>query len=347
MTALHNDVRLYSHVIQYESILEDELTLLSRGMLAVLAVACVAILPAQAQTIPGNQIKIIVPFPAGGTTDILARFVAQYLGEKLGVTALVENRPGASGTIGSDAVAKSPADGSVVLITATHHVINPSLRKSLQYDTQKDFSPIAVVATAPNALCVSKDFPATTVAELIAIAKQQPGKLSFGSSGIGGANHLAGELFEQMAGVNIEHIPYKGAAPAMNDLMGGHIPIMFDTLPTVLPAAQAGNIRVLAVTSLQRAASLPDVPTLDEAGVKGFEATAWFGMYMPQADGSPVYEKLVEAMREILTAPGTREKFATQGVEPGRRTGAAFAAFVDSEITKWSVVVKTSNVPQE
>lgn len=323
------------------------MTLLTRRALAVLAVACIAAVPAKAQTIPGNQIKIIVPFPAGGTTDILARFVAQYLGDKLGVTTLVENRPGASGTIGSEAVAKSPADGSVVLITATHHVINPSLRKSLPYDTLKDFSPIAVVATAPNALCVSKDFPAKTVAELIAMAKKQPGKLSFGSSGIGGANHLSGELFEQMAGVSIEHIPYKGAAPAMNDLIGGHIPIMFDTLPTVLPAAQAGNIRVLAVTSLQRAASLPDVPTLDEAGVKGFEATSWFGMYMPQADGNPAHKLLVGAMKDILASPATREKFATQGVEPGKRTGAEFATFVDTEIKKWSGVVKTANVPQE
>ncbi|QUS41621.1 tripartite tricarboxylate transporter substrate binding protein [Tardiphaga alba] len=320
---------------------------LARIALAVLAFACVTVSGAQAQSFPGNQIKIIVPFPAGGTTDILARFVAQYLGDKLGVTTIVENRPGASGTIGSEVVAKSPADGSVLLITATHHVINPSLRKSLPYDTQKDFSPIAVVATAPNALCVSKDFPAKTVAELIAMAKKQPGKLSFGSSGIGGANHLSGELFEQMAGINIEHIPYKGAAPAMNDLIGGHIPIMFDTLPTVLPAAEAGSIRVLAVTSLQRAASLPNVPTLDEAGVKGFEATSWFGMYMPQADGSPVYKKLVEAMKDILAAPATREKFATQGVEPGKLTGGEFGTFVDAEIKKWAAVVKTANVPLE
>lgn len=323
------------------------MNLLARAVLAVLAMACFTAAPARAQIIPGNQIRIVVPFPAGGTTDILARFVAQYLGDKIGVTTLVENRPGASGTIGSEMVAKSPPDGSVVLITATHHVINPSLRKRLPYDTQKDFSPIAVVATAPNALCVSKDFPARNVAELIAMAKQQPGKLSFGSSGIGGANHLSGELFKQMAGVSLEHIPYKGAAPAMSDLIGGHIPIMFDTLPTVLPAAQAGNIRVLAVTSLQRAASLPDVPTLDEAGVKGFEATSWFGMYMPQANGTPVYKKLVEAMAEILAAPATRDKFATQGVEPGRRTGAEFGTFVDAEIAKWSAVVKTANVPQE
>ena len=316
-------------------------------LLGCLAVGAGGFAGAHAQDFPVKSIRIVVPFPAGGTTDILARFVAQYLGDRLGVTTIVENRAGASGTIGSEMVAKSPADGSVLLLTATHHVINPSLRRSLPYDTQKDFSPIAVVATAPNALVVAKDFPAKTVAELIAMAKKEPGKLSFGSSGIGGANHLSGELFKQMAGVNIEHIPYKGAAPAMNDLLGGHIPIMFDTLPTVLPAASAGNIRVLAVTSLTRAASLPDVPTLDEAGVKGFEATAWFGLYMPRADGNPAYTKLVAAMAAILAAPATREKFATQGVDPGKLTGMAFTTFVEAEITKWGGVVRTANVPLE
>ena len=294
-----------------------------------------------------SSVKIIVPFPAGGTTDILARFVAQYLGEKLGVSVIVENRPGASGTIGSEVVAKSPNDGSVLLLTATHHVINPSLYRKLPYDTQKEFSAIAVVATAPNALVVNKDFPAKTVADLIAMAKKDPGKYSFGSAGIGGANHLSGELFKQMAGIDIVHIPYKGAAPAMNDLIGGHIPIMFDTLPTVLPAANAGNIRVLAVTSKERAASLPDAPTLDESGVKGFEATAWFGLYMPAANGNAAYTKLVGAMKEILASPTTREKFATQGVEPGKLTGADFSKFVDAEISKWAGVVKTANVPQE
>ncbi|OJU15522.1 MAG: LacI family transcriptional regulator [Afipia sp. 62-7] len=321
-------------------------------MKSILAAVCSVVLlvampgGAQANEFP-NGVKIVVPFPAGGTTDILARFVSQYLGDKLGTNVIVENRPGASGTIGSEMVAKSPNDGSVLLLTATHHVINPSLYRKLPYDTQKDFSPIAVVASAPNALVVTKDFPAKTVADLIAMAKKEPGKLSFGSSGIGGANHLSGELFKQMAGIDIVHIPYKGAAPAMNDLIGGHIPIMFDTLPTVLPAATAGNIRVLAVTSKQRAASLPNVPTLDEAGVKGFEATAWFGLYMPAANNNAAYTKLVATMKEILSAPATREKFATQGVDPGKLTGAEFTTFVNAEIAKWANVVKTANVPQE
>lgn len=322
---------------------------MKRMLAAILSVFTLtaAVVGANANEPFPNSVKIIVPFPAGGTTDILARFVAQYLGDKLGVTTVVENRPGASGTIGSEMVAKSPNDGSVLLLTATHHVINPSLYRKLPYDTQKDFSPVAVVASAPNALVVNKDFPAKTVAELIVMAKKDPGKYSFGSAGIGGANHLSGELFKQMAGIDIVHIPYKGAAPAMNDLIGGHIPIMFDTLPTVLPAATAGNIRVLAVTRKERAASLPNAPTLDESGVKGFEATAWFGLYMPAANGNAAYTKLVAAMKDILSAPATREKFATQGVQPGKLAGAEFAKFVDAEISKWAGVVKTANVPQQ
>ena len=302
---------------------------------------------AHAEEFPVKTIRIVVPFPAGGTTDILARFVAQYLGEKLGVNTIVENRAGASGTIGSEFVAQSHPDGGVLLLTATHHVINPSLFRKLPYDTERDFSPIAVVATAPNALFVNKDFPAKSVGDLIAMAKKEPGELSFASTGIGGANHLSGEMFKQMAGINIVHIPYKGAAPAMNDLLGGHVPIMFDTLTTVLPEAAAGNIRVLAVTSLTRTASLPDVPTMDQAGVKGFESIAWFGLYMPQANGNPAYQQLVAAMKDILAMPETREKFAAQGVEPGRLFGADFSRFVDSEIKKWGTVVKTANVPQQ
>jgi tripartite-type tricarboxylate transporter receptor subunit TctC len=316
-------------------------------MLAGLLIGLGGLVSACAEDFPVKSIRIIVPFPAGGTTDILARVVAQYLGDKLNVSTIVENRAGASGTIGSELVARSPADGGVLLLTATHHVINPSLFRKLPYDTQKDFSPIAVVATAPNALFVNKDFPAKNIAELIAIAKKEPGKLSFGSTGIGGANHLSGEMFKQMAGVDIVHIPYKGAAPAMNDLLGGHIPIMFDTLTTVLPEAAAGNIRVLAVTSLTRAASLPDVPTLDEAGVKGFESIAWFGLYMPAANNNLAYTKLVAAMQEILASPAIRDKFATQGVEPGRLSGAEFVSFVDAEIKKWGAVVKTANVPPQ
>lgn len=312
--------------------------------MAFFAIALAA--PAQAQDLP-KTIKMIVPFPAGGTTDILARYVAHALEAKHGVTVIVDNRAGASGVIGSQFVAGQPADGSTLLLTATHHVINPSLRKSLPYDTRAAFSPIAVIASAPNALVVNKDFPAKTVAELIAMAKKDPGKLSFASTGVGGANHLSGELFKLMAGVDIVHIPYKGAAPAMNDLIGGHVPMMFDSLPTVIPGASGGTLRVLAVTSKERAATLPDVPTLDEAGVKGFEATAWFGLYMPQANDSAVYRKLVASVKDVLADESIKQKFAGQGVEPGKLFGADFAKFVDAEIAKWGGVVKAANVPQD
>jgi len=301
---------------------------------------------ASAQELP-KSMRIVVPFPAGGTTDILARYVAHELNARFGVSVIVDNRAGASGTVGSEVVAKSPADGSVLLLTATHHVINPALFRALPYDTRAEFSPVALIAAAPNALVVNKDLPVKSVAELIALAKKEPGKLSFGSAGIGGANHLSGELFAQMAGIDIVHVPYKGAAPAMNDLVAGHIPIMFDTLPTVIPNAKAGKLRVLAVTSKKRATTLPDVPTLDEAGVKGFEATAWFGLYMPKATDVALYTKLVLVIREILADPALAEKFASQGVVAGKLSGNDFQRFVDAEIEKWGAVVTAAKVPQQ
>ena len=303
---------------------------------------------AVAQNFPPALVKIIVPFPPGGTTDILARHIAQALGEKLGTSVIVENRAGASGTIGSDQVAKSLADGSIMLLTATHHVINPSLYKKLPYQTQTDFAPVALIASVPTALVVHPSVPAKTVGELIALAKKEPGKLSYGSAGVGGANHLAGELFKLLAGVDIVHVPYKGAAPAMNDLLGGHIPMMFDSLPTVLQSAAEGRLRVLGVTSLQRVPTLPEVPTLDEAGVKGFDATAWFGLYMPAAKGAPgeagAQSKMEAVMGEILATATIRDAFSKLGLDAGRLTGTEFKSFVDSEITKWGSVVSRANV---
>jgi len=320
------------------------MTLLRRATLA-LAFGLVAG-GAAAQELP-KSMRIIVPFPPGGTTDILARYVAQEMNAKYGISVIVDNRAGASGTVGSEVVARSPADGTVLLLTATHHVINPALFSKLPYDTKAEFSPVALIATAPNALVVNKDSPIKDVAGLIALAKKEPGKLSFGSAGTGGANHLSGELFKQMAGVDIVHVPYKGAAPAMNDLIAGHIPIMFDTLPTVIPNAKSGKLRVLAVTSKERAPTLPDVPTLDEAGVKGFEATAWFGLYMPKATDPAVYNRLVAAIVGVLEDPALMEKFASQGVAAGKVSGEAFRKFVDAEIDKWGAVVKTAKIPQE
>ncbi|MGA0598839.1 Bug family tripartite tricarboxylate transporter substrate binding protein [Enterovirga sp. CN4-39] len=299
-----------------------------------------------AEKYPAAMIRIIVPFPAGGTTDILARHVAQALGDKLKVNTIVENRPGASGIVGSEAVAKAAPDGGTLLVAATHHVINPTLYRKLPYDTRKDFAPVALLATVPNALVVHPGVPAKTVADLIALAKKDPGKLSFGSTGVGGANHLAGEMFKLATGTDILHVPYRGAAPAMNDLLGGHIPMMFDSLPTVLPVASNGDLRVLGVTSLARAKSLPDVPTLDEAGVKGFEAMAWFGMYMSagSAPGEP-RQQLVAAVQEILASDAIKDAFSKLGVEPGTLFGDKFGGYVESEINKWGGVVKSAQVP--
>lgn len=297
--------------------------------------------------LPISVMKIITPFPPGGATDILARYLAPYLREKLGVTVVVESRPGASGAIASEFVAKSPADGSVVLLAATHHVINPSLFRRLPYDTQADFSPIAMVATSPNVLIVNRDGPAKSVGDLLALAKSKPGQLSFGSTGIGGANHLTGELFKRAANIDIEHIPYKGEAPSLNDVIGGHIPMMFATLLTVLPSIEGGSVRALAVASLERSPSLPDVPTIDESGLKGFEATSWFGLYMPAAKNNAAYQRIVEVMREILTSEDARAKFPYEGGTPGTLVGAPFATFVDQEIKKWGDVIKEANVPQE
>lgn len=302
-------------------------------------------LPAQAaDKFPVDTIKIVVPFPAGGTTDILARHVAQALKSRLNVNVLIDNVAGASGMIGSRQVATATADGGTLLLTATHHVINLSLNKTMPYDTKRDFEPLALIATVPNALVVHPSVPAKTVAELIAMAKKEPGKLSFGSTGVGGANHLSGELFKILADVDILHVPYKGAAPAMTDLLGGHIPMMFDSLPTVLGAAKEGRLRVLAVTSRQRAPSLPDVPTLDEAGVKGFESIAWFGLYLPAKVPAPTKAKLEAAMKEVLADPDIRQKFAALGVDPGNLYSAAFADFVNSEIDKWGEVVKKAGI---
>lgn len=314
------------------------------SIVAVLALSCLAGPALASEKFPAETVKIVVPFPAGGTTDILARHVAQGLSEKLGVSVVVDNRAGASGMIGSEQVARSTPDGSTLLLTATHHVINPSLNKKMPYDTQRDFDPLALVASVPNALVVHPSVPAKTVADLIALAKKEPGKLSFGSAGIGGANHLSGELFKMLANIDIVHVPYKGAAPAMNDLLGGHIPMMFDSLPTVLPAAKDGRLRVLGVTSRNRAESLPDVPTLDEAGVKGFEATAWFGLYMPANVPAPVKAKLEAAMKDVLANPETRKKFDSLGVAPGNITSAEFTKFVNSEIDKWGDVVKKAGI---
>ena len=306
--------------------------------------ASVAPVVSQAQDFPTKPVKLVVPFPPGGTTDILARLLAAELTRKWNQPVLVENRAGASGTIFSEQLAHMPADGYVLMLTATHHVINPGLYKNLKYDTRNDFTPIAQVAVVPNVLVVNPDFKPRTVMELIAYAQANPGKVNFGSSGTGGANHLSGELINSMAGTELVHIPYKGAAPALNDLLGGQIPVMFDSVPGVLQQIRAGKLRALGVTSLVRSPALPDVPTIDEAGLKGFDSTAWFGLYGPGHMDAALKARISVDVLEALQNPRMLTQLELQGAVPGVMTQPQFAAFVNSEIDKWSKVIAVAKV---
>jgi tripartite-type tricarboxylate transporter receptor subunit TctC len=300
-----------------------------------------------AQTYPSQPVKIIVPFPPGGTTDILARQVAGELAQKWGVAVIVDNRAGASGTIGSEQLVRSPRDGYTLMVTATHHVINPSLYKTLKYDTRTDFTPIALIASVPNVLVVHPSLPVKSVQELIRYAKDKPGALSFGSAGVGGANHLAGELFRHAAGIDIVHVPYKGAAPALNDLIGGHILMMFDSLPGVIQHIRSGQLRALGVTSPKRAPAAPEIPTIDESGVKGFDATAWFGMYAPGSMTAELTKKISGDVQEVLRSARIQSQFAEQGADPGTLSQPDFVVFVNAELAKWSKVIAAAKIKME
>jgi tripartite-type tricarboxylate transporter receptor subunit TctC len=306
--------------------------------------AAMAPLAVQAQEFPSQPVKLVVPFPPGGTTDILARQLAKELQDRWGKPVLVENRAGASGTIFSEQFARMPADGHTLMLTATHHVINPGLYKNLKYDTRTDFTSLAQVAAVPNVLVVHPSFPPRSVRELVAHAKAHPGKVNFGSAGNGGANHLSGELFKDMAGVDMVHVPYKGAAPALNDLLGGQILMMFDSVPGVIQHIQSGKLRALGVTSLKRSPALPDVPTIDEAGLKGFEATAWFGLYAPGRMQPQLRDRIARDVLQVLQGTNIRTQFAALGADPGAMTQPQFAAFVDAELTKWGKVITDANV---
>ena len=300
-----------------------------------------------AQSYPAKAVRIVVPFPPGGTTDILAREVAAAASARWGQPVVIENKGGASGTIGSEQVKGSAPDGHTLMITATHHVINPSLRKSLPYDTKRDFSSIALIATVPNVLVVHPGFAAQSVADLVRMAKEKPGSISFASTGIGGANHLSGELFKVMAGVNMVHVPYKGAAPAMNDLIAGHVPVMFDGLTGVVPQVAGGRLRALGVTTLRRVPALPNVPTIDEAGVKGFEVASWFGLYGPAGIPAGTLQKISTDVLAVLATPDMKERFAKHGADPGTLSQPDFTRFVESEIDKWGRVIEQAKIPKE
>ena len=298
---------------------------------------------ANAQDYPSRPVKIVVPFPAGGSNDIIARILAQKLNERTGQSFLIENRGGAGGNIGADAVATSEPDGYTLLLTAPPPLtINATLYKTLPYDPAKAFAPVALIASVPIVLAVHPSVEARNVMELIALAKAKPGTINFGSSGNGSTNHLAGELLKSMAGINIVHLPYRGAAPAMNDLIAGHIPMMFDNIPAVLPQVQARSIKAIAVAGAKRSAALPDMPTVAESGVPGFEASAWFGLVAPAKTPAPVLAKLESEVDAILKMPDVQKRFTELGAEPANISGAAFGRFLADETAKWTKIIQSS-----
>jgi tripartite-type tricarboxylate transporter receptor subunit TctC len=319
-----------------------------RTLLAACAALAVMGGVAVAQDYPSRPVKIVVPYPAGGSNDIIARILAQKLSERVGQQFFVENRGGAGGNIGAESVASSEPDGYSLLLSAPGPLTsNVALYKNLPFDPTKAFAPVALVAQVPIVLMVHPSVAAKDVKELIALAKAKPGTINFGSSGNGSTNHLAGELLKSMAGINIVHVPYKGAAPAMNDLVAGHIPVMFDNMPAVLPQVQGKKVNAIAVAGATRASAMPDVPTVAESGVPGFDASAWFGLVAPAKTPPAVLKKLEGEVAAILKMPDVQKRFTELGAEPGNVSGAAFGKFLADETVKWTKVIQASGAKVE
>ena len=300
-----------------------------------------------AQTYPTKAVRLVVPFLAGGSTDIVGRTVAQKLSEMWGQQAFVDNRPGGGTTIGTDMAAKAAPDGYTLLVTPAPFTINPSLLAKLPYDALTDFAPITLINTTPLVMVVHPGVPAKNVKELIALAKAKPGQLNFGSSGTGGSNHLAGELFNAMAGVKMVHIPYKGNAGALTDIVGGHLDVVYNGVTSAIALIKGGKLRVLAVTSLQRTPALPDVPTLNESGLKGFEAVAWNGLTAPAKTPRDVIMKINADVLKVISSPELRERLKAEGSDPVGNSPEQFATFLRDEIAKWAKVIKFANVKPE
>jgi tripartite-type tricarboxylate transporter receptor subunit TctC len=319
--------------------------------LLVLAAAGLAASPAAfAQPAwPDRPVRVVVPYPPGGSNDILARILAETLRERLPQPWIVENRAGANGNVGADAVAKAPPDGHALLLTAPGPLaINDRLYRALPYDPARDLAPVALVATVPIVLMATNALPVRTVPELVALARREPGRLAFGSSGNGSTNHLAGELLKALAGIEMVHVPYRGAAPAMTDLVAGQVQVMFDNMPGALPQIREGRVQALAVAGARRAAVLPKLPTVAEAaGLPDFAAEAWFGLAAPGGTPPATLARIGAAVLEALAEPGLRARFAAAGAEPGALDPAGFAAFVAAERRKWARVVEASGARAE
>ncbi|WP_439682650.1 Tripartite tricarboxylate transporter substrate binding protein [Cupriavidus oxalaticus] len=318
-------------------------TWLVRGLAGMLAAGSLAVpFTAGAETWPARPIQLLIPYPPGGSADLLARPVAAKLQEKLGQPVVLDYRPGAGGTIATQALARAKPDGYTLIMVLAAHAINASLYPKLPYDTRKDFAPVSLVANLPMILAGSASLRANNVQELIAEARANPGKLTFASAGNGNTGHLAGELFDSVAGIKMTHVPYKGSAQVVTAMLSGEVQLTFDSISTTLPHVKSGKLRALAVTGSQRAAVAPDVPTLAEAGVPGISITGWYAVLAPAGTPQPVVDRLSTEIATVLRQPELKATLATNGYEPVGSTPAALRTHIDAEINRWSKVVKDS-----
>jgi tripartite-type tricarboxylate transporter receptor subunit TctC len=322
-------------------------TLTRRHLVVVALAIAVSGGSAFAQAWPSKPISLIVPFPPGGTTDVLARSLAEKLSQSLGQTVIVENKPGAGATLGADYVVKSKPDGYTLLIGAVHHSIASSVYKKLPYDFQKDLAPITTIALVPNVLVVNTGTPAKNVAELVAMLKAKPGDYNYGSNGNGTAQHLIGTQFQNLTGTDLAHIPYKGSGPLATDLLGGQVTMSFDTVTPVLQHIRSGKLRALAVTTAKRSSALPDVPTLDEAGLKGFDIGTWFGVLAPAATPRDILVRLNTEMVKVIRSPEFRKRMDEIGAEPIGDSAEQMARQIAGETEKFAKLVKAAKVTIE
>jgi tripartite-type tricarboxylate transporter receptor subunit TctC len=298
--------------------------------------------PANAQSYPNKPVRVVVPYPPGGPTDIVARVLFQQVSEATGQQFLVDNRAGAGGNIGAEIVAKSPADGYTLLIGTTAHAINMSLFKNLSYDVQKDFAPVSLLTQGPLVLVAHPQFPANSIKEVIELAKSKSGGLNFASSGNGQSTHLSAELFNTMAGIKMSHVPYKGSAPALTDVMSGQVDVMFDTTLSAMPFVKAGKLKALGLTSPVRSPAAPDVPTIAESGLPGYEVFAWNGVFVPAGTPKAIIQQLNDQIRKAMLLPEVKDKFSAQGFAASWNSPENFGVFVKNEVDKWSRTVKAS-----
>ena len=319
--------------------------MITRTVFAIAAMLAGA--TAFAQNYPTRAVRLVVPYVPGGGTDFIARVIAPRLSEALGQQVVVENRPGGGTNIGSDLVAKAAPDGYTLLMAGAANAINMSLYAKLPYDTLRDFAPVSLSVKGANVLLVHPSLPVKNLKELLALARAQPGKLNYASSGIGSANHMAGELLKLVAKVNIAHVPYKGNAPALTDLIGGHVEILISGVPAVIGQIKNGRVRAIAIASLKRFPALPDTPTIDESGLKGFEATTWFGVVAPAKTSRDIVTRLNAELARIVAAPDVRERFIGEGVEPIGGSTELFTNFIRDEIDKYAKVVKAAAIAAE